>query len=165
MYSKNLLILSFCLFAIPALSCESLVTAQENPTRTVIDFLKDIGRGDFEGARDFVADDSQDQIQSWFNSMWFPDHETPPTPQNESDIDKFIGNFYKVSVDNQDDLLAVAMLTWSATDALIAFPSVADNPTVPPNARYRITLVNEAASEDAPPVWKISSLIPEPLAN
>ncbi len=153
--------------ALPA--CEGALSPEQTPNRVIIAFLKAIGRGDLDAAREFVAPESADRIESWARLLFFPDHSTPPTPKEEHDVDRFIGLFYRITVMEETETEASLHVVFVATDALIGFPAVADDPLVPSSAPFRVTLVrqfvgggeDEAEGEGSKPTgWLITSWTP-----
>lgn len=142
-----------------------MLAPERTPERTVIKFLKEVGRGNYESAGEWVESESRDKIESWARLFFFPDRETPPTAENEAKIDQFIGLFYRVTLMEESEDRAKIHLVFVATDALVGFPSVADNPLVPNSVSYTVILrkgINEENGTDGETEsgWEIISLVP-----
>jgi hypothetical protein len=138
------------------------MSPERTPVRTVVGLLKDVGRGDLDSARRWVAPEAHDRIGSWNLLLFFPDHSTPPTSEEEQKIDQFIGLFYRITVMEETETEARVHLVFAATDAIIGFPSVAENPLVPNTASFRLALKREASPEESAEKgkWLIASLEP-----
>ena len=172
---KNILpifrIATLALVLIPAAiltGCRGALKPEQTPERTVIGFLKAVGRGDFNGANNFIVPEKRAGLaQQWASQLFFPDHATPPSTDDEEQIDHFIGLFYRIvptSVPTETDTQVQVRLTFSATDALVGFPTVANDPMVPNNALFMLTLarsVPPAESREKPGDWMISDFAPE----
>jgi hypothetical protein len=130
--------------------CQSAMKPEQTPERIVIGFLKAVGRSDFESAKAFVVPESQGEIQNWTKMLFFPDHATPPSQSEADDIDRFIGLFYKITPTSQPkdtDTQLEVRLTFSATDALVGFPSVVNNPMVPNSALLMVQMSRTITGE------------------
>lgn len=148
-----------------AISCGESLKSERTPNRVLVDFLKAVGRGDYQRAGEFVVPDAHSSISTWASSLIFPDHAVPPTPQDEEQIDKFIGLFYRTTIDSQEETRVTLGLTYASTDALIQFPSVADNPMTPTSALFQVVLVREPIGTDGKfSDWKIESFGAKPMS-
>ncbi len=142
-----------------------MLAPEMTPERTVINFLKEVGKGNYESAGEWVGVESRDQIESWARLFFFPDRETPPTAENEANIDQFIGLFYRVTLMEESEDSAKIHLVFVATDALVGFPSVADNPLVPNSVSYTVILRKDinggnGTDRETESGWEIISLEP-----
>ena len=161
------LILTFCMLliilALPA--CKGGLSPEQTPQRTVVNFLKEVGRGNYDAAAEWVADESDGEVGTWSMKLFFPDHGSPPSAKEAADVDKFIELFYRTTVVEESETSVEISLSFFPTDALIGFPSVAEDPTIPTSARYTVMLrKTEAATnesgEETESVWEITSLVP-----
>ena len=167
MFCRPLIIILMLCCAIPPFSgCSNALEPEKTPQRVVIDFLKESGRRDYEMAGEYVTAGSRDRIEQWARSLFFPDVSNPATPEEGQNIDKFIGNFYRVTTDDETQTQARVTLIWSATDALIGFPSVSENPMVPTSAMFEILLERTDGSTDGEMgSWMISNFGPMPMSH
>lgn len=140
-------------------SCEGALSPERTPQRAVIGFLKAVGRGDLAGAREWVAPESAEGIPEWTRHLFLPAHATPPTSEEENRIDQFIGLFYRITVREETETEARVHMVFVATDALVGFPSVADDPLVPNSASFMLTLKREGEAEQRS--WRIVTLQPD----
>jgi hypothetical protein len=161
-----ILILAICLDLIWT-GCQGALTPEQTPERTVINFLKAVGRGDFSRADSFVVPEKRGgQAQLWANQLFFPDHATPPSKSDEEQIDHFIGLFYRLTATTTPaptDTQVEVRLTFSGTDAMVGFPSVANDPLVPNTALFMVTLTRtlpQPESKEKPGDWMISDMVP-----
>ena len=147
--------------------CENALSPERTPERVVIGFLKAVGRGNMEAAKAFVVPESQGQIQNWYKQLFFPDHATPPSSGDEQEIDHFIALFYKItptSNPTETDTQIHARLSFAATDAMVGFPSVVNNPLIPNSALFMVTLTRSIVGEGKkakPGPWLIASISPQ----
>mgnify|MGYP001082245401 CR=1 FL=1 len=145
-------------------ACSDMLKPEQTPERVVIHFLKEAGRGNMEGALEFVTPESSGQIEQWTSLLYFPDIASPATEDDGQTIDRFIGLFYRITPMDVTEMQAEVHVAFSATDAIIEFPSVANDPLLPNIAQFRITLVREPAGEDGEEKpWLIVNL--EPMVN
>ncbi len=143
--------------------CEGALAPKRTPNRVVIGFLKEIGRNDYDAAREWVAEESIPLIESWDRVLYFPDVSNPPTEEDGERIDDFISLFYRITTMEEGDTTAKVHLVFVATDAIINFPDIADDPLVPNSAPFMVALTRpvEDESEDSNAGdWKILSLEP-----
>ena len=161
--------LALCLFIAlcPTIQgCANALRPEQTPQRVIINFLKAAGRGNIAGAEAFVVPESRSQIPSWVSQLFFPDHASPPTSDEEAKVDQFIGQFFRIAAINQPaktDTEVQARLTFAATDAMVGFPSVANNPLVPNSALYVVTLRRTVTGEGdkaKPGEWLIALISP-----
>jgi len=151
-----------------SVSCESVLSPEETPERVTVNFLKAVGRDDFDSAGQWVVEESRGMISSWKAMFFFPDHQDPLTTDDENKIDRFIGNFYRVTVADEQETQLSARLLFTATDALVGFPSVADNPMVPNSALFLVTMTRTAEGDGENiefSDWRIVSIEPEIQAH
>lgn len=140
-------------------ACSDMLKPEQTPERVVIHFLKEAGRGDMNGAREFVIPESSGMVEQWTSFLYFPDISSPPTEDEAAGIDRFIGLFYRITPMNVTDTEAEVHVAFSATDAIIEFPSVANDPLLPNIAQFRVTLMREPVGEDGEEnPWKIANL-------
>jgi len=157
--SAALIAAVFALTLTAVAGCEGALSPELNPQRVVIYFLKDVGRGNPDATK-WVSPDAAGEVESWKRLLIFPDHATPPSPAEEEQIDRFIGLFYRVTVMDEGETEATVHLVFAATDAVVGFPSVADNPTVPSVAPFQLTLVRTKEGEGKEAKfgdWRISA--------
>ncbi len=150
-------------FAIAGLcaGCESVLSPEMTPERVVGNFLGDVGLENFEAAAEWVAPESVDQMESWHRKLFFPEHATPPTDEDETKLDRFLNHFYRITLMESTDTEARLHLVFAATDAIIGFPSIADDPMLPNSAAFTVMLVRspEGEGEDAATTdWRILSM-------
>jgi hypothetical protein len=145
-------------------ACSDMLKPEQTPERVVIHFLKEAGRGDMDGAREFVTPDSSGMVEQWTSLLYFPDISSPPTEEEAQKIDRFIGLFYRITPMNETETEADVHVVFAATDAIIDFPSMANDPLLPNVAQFKATLSREPAGEntDEGP-WLIANF--EPLRN
>ncbi len=136
----------FVLTLTAAAGCEGALSPELNPQRVVIGFLKDVGRGSPDATK-WVTPDAARQIESWKGLLIFPDHATPPSPSEEEQIDRFISLCYRVTMMDEGETEATVHLVFAGTDAIVGFPSVANNPSVPNVAPFQLTLVRTKEGE------------------
>jgi len=142
-------------------ACKGALSPEQTPQRVVIHFLKEAGRGDLDGAAEYVAPESAGNVASWARLLIFPDISSPPTPEDEETIDKFIGLFYRITEMEKTETEAMVHVVFVATDMIVEYPSVAENPLIPNSAPFSLKLVRSAGEEGSPPGdWKISTLQP-----
>ncbi len=142
-----LFILLIPLLAVSACS-NSAMGPTLTPQRAVGHFLSDAGKGDFEAAAQWVSDGSDHLIPTWTATLFMPEHSDPITPTEANKIDRFITSLYRITVLDQTDTEVTVSVVFTATDALVAFPSVADDPRVPTSAAYTAILTRTAVVED-----------------
>ena len=118
------------------------------PQRVVAHFLIDSGKGDYITAAQWVVDGSDHLIESWAQLLIMPSHSDPITPSEAQRIERFIASLYRITVIDQTDTDVTVSVVFTATDALVAFPDVADDPTVPTSAAYTAILTRTATVED-----------------
>jgi hypothetical protein len=131
--------------AIATLSCEDAFAPEQTPTRVVVAFMKAVGQGDTDVALQYVWPDSADQVETWRQMLIFPDVSTPPTDKELRDVETFIGNMYRFTVMDVGDTEATVSVKFFATDAIIGYPSVAEDPGTPVSATYSVNLLREQA--------------------
>jgi hypothetical protein len=142
-------------------ACKEALSPEQTPQRVVIHFLKEAGRGDLDGAAEYVAPESAGDVASWARLLIFPTISSPPTPEDGEKIDKFIGRFYRITEMETTETEATVHVVFVATDMIVEYPSVAENPLVPNSAAFTLKLVRPASGEGSPPGdWKISTLEP-----
>jgi len=145
-------------------ACSDMLKPEQTPERVVIHFLKEAGRSNMDGAREFVTPESTSQVEQWTSLLYFPDISSPATEEDGQTIDRFIGLFYRITPMDVTEMQAEVHVAFSATDAIIEFPSVANDPLLPNIAQFRITLVREPAGENGEESpWLIVNL--EPMVN
>jgi len=157
------LLVAICIVFTTALliSCQGAVSPQVTPERVIGDFLRESGLGNMDAARAYAVPESAPMVETWRAKLYFPDHSNPPSAADETNLDKFIGNFYRVTLMESTDTEATVRLMFAPTDALIGFPSVADNPLVPTSAMFDVALRRDVQSDGEKPDfgdWKIVSL-------
>ena len=144
-----------------SMSCQGEMSPQDTPERTVGGFLREVGLGNTDAARAYAVPESASMVETWLAKLYFPDHSNPPSSTDKTNLDKFIGNFYRVTLMDSTDTDATVRLMFAPTDALISFPSVADNPLVPTSAIFDVLLRRDVQNDGEEPVfgdWKIVSL-------
>jgi hypothetical protein len=139
--------LSLIFSLISQTGCESALKPEQTPNRVVINFLKDVGRYNYTGAQAFVAPDQHDRIPTWASQLIFPEISNPPTPEEAEKIDKFIGTIYRITSMDETDTSAKIYVVFTASDALMGFPSVADNPLTPVSATWTVMLTRTMDGE------------------
>ena len=164
---QNGLFLSCFLLASVAFisGCEGMLSPEQTPQRTVINFLKEAARGNYPAASEWVADESEGEMEHWTSQLIFPDYSTPPSAEEASKIDKFFELFYRTNVLEETETEAKVSLVFFPTDAMIGFPEVADDPIIPTRASFTVMLKkagtpSENSDQSANPEWEITSLEP-----
>jgi len=162
---RSVLIGFVCLaiFLFSSISCKGGEKPERDIRRTISAMLKEMGQSESGNPQQYVAENSQPEISSWSRSLFFPDVSSPLTGEDESKLNRFIGLFYKITIDEIEETSAIAHLTWAATDALIGFPSISDNSMVPGSALYYVTLERESTGEEEYSDWKIVTFGPQPI--
>lgn len=145
--------------------CAGALAPEQTPQRVVINFLKEAGRGDYTAAAEWVAGESAGEVENWCRYLIFPEHGTPPSHDEESKIDRFIELFYRTNVLEENEATVEVSLNFFPNDALIGFPSVADDPTVPTSAQFTVILRKMEkdpgdSSQSTDAQWEIISLEP-----
>ena len=153
--------ISIVITSVLLMSCQGEMSPQVTPERVIGDFLRESGLGNTDAARAYAVPESAPMVETWQAKLYFPDHSNPPSAADETNLDKFIGNFYRVTLMESTDTEATVRLMFAPTDALIGFPSVADNPLVPTSAMFDVVLRRDIQSDGEKPDfgdWKIVSL-------
>ena len=148
-------------------TCLSSCRPEQTPTRVIVKFMQAVGCQDFESARQYVTPDSAGEVENWHALLIFPDVSNPPTEKEEKNIGTFIGALYRFFETEVTESEATIRVTFFATDALIRFPTVADDPLTPVSAPFEVKLVRlpeSDSSEDNPDLgpWLISEWYPIP---
>jgi hypothetical protein len=143
--------------------CNGALSPEQTPQRTLINFMKEAARGNFSAASEWVADESAGEIENWRSKLIFPRYDTPPTSEEAAKIDKFIELFYRTDVLEESETEAKISLLFFPTDAMMGYPEVADDPTVPTRATFTVMLRKTASTSENQnqPVeskWEIISL-------
>lgn len=154
-----------CLAAIALIffGCQGTAAEKKAPIRAFVEFLKAAGIGDMDAMKQRTDEASWGQIEIWLPMLIFPEHANPPSAEEISGIDRFIGLFYQINIIDQSDTECRLSVIWAGTDAVIQYPSVSENPTIPPTARYSVILTRQLAdSNDSEYTdWKVSAIGPD----
>jgi len=127
--------------------CGSALKPEQTPTRVVINFMKAAGRNDITAAGQYVSPESSEQVGTWRRSLIYPDISEPPTVSDESRINRFIGSLYRFTVMDETETTAKVYVIFTASDSLMGFPSVADNPQTPVSATWTVMLSRSVQGE------------------
>ena len=139
--------------------CSGALEPRQTPQRVVLHFLKEAGRRNPDGAAQWTTPEAASQIESWIGLLFFPEVSHPATEEEGETIDRFIGLFYRVTTMSETETEAEVHLIFSATDAILEYPSVANQPMLPNVAQFMVTLVRQP-SDSKEGEWKISNLEP-----
>ena len=110
-------------------------------------FLGEVGLGNIDGARELVAPEAADQVESWSLRLYFPSHSSPATSEDKTKLDRFIGHFYRITQMDHTETEADVHLVFVGTDAIVGFPSVADDPLLPTSAAFMVKLARTVEGE------------------
>ncbi|MCX6646841.1 MAG: hypothetical protein NTY09_10900 [bacterium] len=161
---NGFIIFCFLLASIAFFSgCKGALSPEQTPQRTVINFMKEAGRGNLSAASEWVAAESEGEMEHWRSLLIFPRYSTPPSAEEASKIDKFIELFYRTNVLEETETEAKVSLVFFPTDAMIGYPDVAEDPTIPTRASFTVMLKktgapSENSNQPVGPLWEITSL-------